>query len=203
MINGIGVLAWGVGGREAESVMFGMPVMLRIPSVIGVRLCGALREGVLATDLALTVTERLRQRGIAGEFVEFFGPGVSTLSAGERSVVANMAPEYGASTGYFPIDEQTIRYLRATGRSEDHVAFVRAYAQHQCLWFDPAAEPRYTDVIEIDIDRIATSLAGPRRPQDRLSPGWRRARERRRGLYPMRPSPSRRSRAAPTPPIRD
>ena len=126
-----------MGGLEAESVMFGMPVMLRIPDVIGVRL-GALQEGVLATDLALTVTERLRQRGVSGEFVEFFGPGVSTLSAGERSVIANMAPEYGASTGYFPIDEQTIRYLRATGRGDDHVAFVRAYAEQQSLWFDPA-----------------------------------------------------------------
>jgi aconitate hydratase len=170
MINGIGVLAWGVGGLEAESVMFGMPVMLRIPDVIGVRLTGALREGALATDLALTVTERLRQQGVSGEFVEFFGPGVSTLSAGERAVVANMAPEYGASTGYFPVDEQTIRYLRATGRSEDHLALVCAYAQRQSLWFDPAAEPRYTDVIEIDMDRIGPSLAGPRRPQDRLSP---------------------------------
>ena len=170
MINGIGVLAWGVGGLEAESVMFGMPVMLRIPDVIGVRLTGALREGVLATDLALTVTERLRQRGVSGEFVEFFGPGVSTLSAGERSVVANMAPEYGASTGYFPVDGQTIRYLRATGRGEDHLALVRAYAERQSLWFDPAASPRYTDILEIDMDRIGTSLAGPRRPQDRLSP---------------------------------
>jgi aconitate hydratase len=170
MINGIGVLAWGVGGLEAESVMFGMPVMLRIPDVIGVRLTGALREGTLATDLALTVTELLRQRGVSGEFVEFFGPGVSTLSAGERAVVANMAPEYGASTGYFPIDEQTIRYLRATGRSEDHLALVRAYAQRQSLWFDPAAEPRYTEVIDIDMDRIGTCLAGPQRPQDRLSP---------------------------------
>ena len=185
MINGIGVLAWGVGGLEAESVMFGMPVMLRIPDVIGVRLTGALQEGVLATDLALTVTERLRQRGVSGEFVEFFGPGVSTLSAGERSVIANMAPEYGASTGYFPIDEQTIRYLRATGRGDDHVAFVRAYAEQQSLWFDPAATPRYTDLVEIDMDRIGTSLAGPRRPQDRLSPDqvvaavapWMKARE--------------------------
>jgi aconitate hydratase len=170
MINGIGVLAWGAGGLEAESVMFGMPVMLRTPDVIGVRLTGALREGVLATDLALTVTERLRRSGISGQFVEFFGPGVSTLSAGERSVVANMAPEYGASTGYFPIDEQTLRYLRATGRSADHVAFVEAFAKRQALWFDPAAEPVYTDVINIDLSRVTTSVAGPRRPQDRITP---------------------------------
>jgi aconitate hydratase len=170
MINGIGVAAWGVGGLEAESVMFGMPVMLRVPDVIGVRLTGALREGVLATDLSLVVTERLRQRGVSGEFVEFFGPGVSTLSAGERAVIANMAPEYGASTGYFPIDDQTIRYLQATGRPRDHIDLVRAYAQRQSLWFNPAAEPRYTDVLEIDLDKVSISLAGPRRPQDRLSP---------------------------------
>jgi aconitate hydratase len=170
MVNGIGVLAWGVGGLEAESVMLGMPVSLRIPEVIGVRLSGALQEGVLATDLALTVTERLRRHGLSGEFVEFFGPGVSTLSAGERSVVANMAPEYGASTGYFPIDEQTLRYLRATGRDERQIALVKAYAQSQRLWFEPTAAPRYSDVVEIDMQLIGMSLAGPRRPQDRLSP---------------------------------
>ena len=170
MINGIGVLAWGVGGLEAESVMFGMPVMLRVPDVIGVRLTGALREGVLATDLALTVTERLRRYGVSGQFVEFFGPGVSALSAGERSVVANMAPEYGASTGYFAIDEQTLRYLRETGRSGDHVAFVEAFAKRQALWFDPAAEPHYTEIIEIDLTRVVTSVAGPRRPQDLITP---------------------------------
>ena len=170
MVNGIGVLAWGVGGLEAESVMFGMPVTLRIPDVIGVRLSGALREGVLATDLALTVTERLRRRGMSGEFVEFYGPGVTSLSAGERCVVANMAPEYGASTGYFPIDQQTLRYLRATGRDEQQVALVQAYAQSQHLWFDLTAEPRYSDIVEIDMGLIRTSLAGPQRPQDRVSP---------------------------------
>lgn len=170
MINGIGVLAWGVGGLEAESVMFGMPVMMRIPDVVGVRLTGALRDGVLATDLALTVTQRLRQRGIAGEFVEFFGPGVSALSAGERAVVANMAPEYGASSGYFPIDGQVLSYLAATGRTPERVALVEAYARAQSLWFEPHAEPRYTDVIDIDLARVETSLAGPRRPQDRVSP---------------------------------
>lgn len=170
MINGIGVLAWGVGGLEAESVMFGMPVMMRIPDVIGVRLTNALRDGVLATDLALTVTQRLRQRGIAGEFVEFFGPGVGTLSAGERAVVANMAPEYGASSGYFPIDGQVLAYLAATGREPEDVALVEAYARAQQLWFEPQAEPRYTDVIEIDLAQIELSLAGPRRPQDRVSP---------------------------------
>ena len=149
--------------------MFGMPVTLRIPDVIGVRLSGALREGVLATDLALTVTEHLRRRGVSGDFVEFYGAGVSTLSAGERSVVANMAPEYGASTGYFPIDEQTLRYLRATGRDEHQIMLVEAYAKSQGLWFDASVEPRYSDIVQIDMSRIGISLAGPQRPQDRVS----------------------------------
>jgi aconitate hydratase len=175
MVNGVGVLAWGVGGLEAEGALFGVPIMLRIPDVIGVRLTGRLREGTLATDLALTVTHRLRQRGVSGEFVEFFGPGVATLSAGERAVVANMAPEYGASTGYFPIDERTVQYLLATGRSAGHAALVRDYAKAQALWFDPEAAPRYTDVLDIDMDRIGTSLAGPRRPQDLLAPSQTRA----------------------------
>jgi aconitate hydratase len=169
MVNGIGVLAWGVGGLEAEGALFGVPIMLRIPDVIGVRLTGRLREGTLVTDLALTVTQRLRQRGVSGEFVEFFGPGVSMLSAGERAVVANMAPEYGASTGYFPIDEHTVQYLLATGRSPARAALVRDYAKAQALWFDRDATPRYTDVLHIDMDRIGTSLAGPRRPQDLLA----------------------------------
>ncbi|WP_455274971.1 aconitate hydratase AcnA [Rhizobium herbae] len=170
MINGIGVLAWGVGGLEAESVMFGMPVMLRIPEVIGVRLTGALRKGVLSTDLALTVTERLRDYGMAGEFVEFFGPGVSALTAGDRAVVANMTPEYGGASGYFPIDEQTIQYLNATGRDETMQDRVRSVAQRQGLWFNPDITPHYTDVIEINLSEVVTSMAGPRRPQDRITP---------------------------------
>jgi len=170
MVNGIGVLGWGVGGVEAESVMFGMPVMLRIPDITGVRLTGALRDGVLSTDLALTVTECLRRHGLSGEFVEFFGPGVSALSAGDRAVVANMAPEFGGSTGYFPIDERTLRYLADTGRPASLLHRVEAVARRQGLWFDPQAVPVYTDVVEIDLGDIATSLAGPRRPQDRLAP---------------------------------
>ncbi len=168
MINGIGVLGWGVGGLEAQSVMFGMPTMLRIPDVIGVRLTGALRPGVLATDLALTVTQRLRSIGVTGEFVEFFGPGVSTLTAGERAVVANMAPEYGATTGYFPVDGNTLDYLRQTGRDVAAIELVRVYLQHAGLWFDPAAEPRYSRSIGIDLDTIGMHAAGPRRPQDLL-----------------------------------
>lgn len=175
MINGIGVLAWGVGGLEAESVMFGMPVMLRVPEVVGVRLTGALPEGTLATDLALLVTARLRRLRLAGKFVEFFGPGVSTLSCGERAVIANMAPEYGASTGFFPIDQRTLDYLLATGRSREQAQFVEGYARRQGLWFDPSCTPRYSETLEIDLGSVQISLAGPRRPQDRLSPHDTRA----------------------------
>ncbi|MCP3389807.1 aconitate hydratase AcnA [Bradyrhizobium sp. CCGB12] len=169
MINGIGVLAWGVGGLEAESVMFGMPVMLRVPDVIGVRLTGSLREGVLATDLALSVTERLRRIDLADRFVEFYGPGVATLSAGDRAVVANMTPEFGANSGYFPIDRQTLDYLAQTGRSPEQIALVEAYARRQHLWFDANANPRYTKTLTIDLDEVELSLAGPRRPQDRIA----------------------------------
>lgn len=166
MINGIGVLGWGVGGLEAQTVMFGMPTLLRIPDVIGVRLTGALAPGVTATDLALTVTQRLRAIEVSGEFVEFFGPGVSSLSAGSRCVVANMAPEYGATTGYFPIDAATLDYLRQTGRTEAHIARVAAYAEHAGIALDPQASPRYTHVIEIALDQVGMHVAGPKRPQD-------------------------------------
>ncbi|WP_134725804.1 aconitate hydratase AcnA [Paracoccus luteus] len=168
MINGIGVLAWGVGGIEAESVMFGMPVMLRVPEVVGVRLTGRLRQGVTATDLALTVTERLRRIDLADRFVEFFGPGVSALSAGDRAVVANMTPEFGANTGFFPVDDAVLDYLRATGRAPGLVARVEAYCRHQGLWFDPAQTPRFAEVVELHLSEVEVSVAGPRRPQDRL-----------------------------------
>ena len=169
MINGLGVLGWGVGGLEAEGVMFGLPLSLRIPDVIGVRLDGRLAPGVTATDLALTVTERLRAADLAGTFVEFFGPGVSTLTVGDRAVAANMAPEYGATTGFFPIDDAVGRYLTATGRSADQVSTVERYARRVGLWFDPNVTPRYTRVVEIDLAAVVTSLAGPRRPQDRIA----------------------------------
>ncbi|NYT58250.1 aconitate hydratase AcnA [Alcaligenaceae bacterium] len=168
MINGIGVLGWGVGGLEAQTVMFGMPVLQRIPDVVGVRLSGALQPGALATDLALLVTQRLREIGISGEFVEFFGPGVSTLSAGERSVVANMAPEYGATTGYFPVDQNTLDYLRQTGRDEHAIRLVHDYMRHTGLWFDPDAQPLYTRVLDINLSEIGMNVSGPRRPQDRM-----------------------------------
>lgn len=171
MINGIGVLGWGVGGLEAESVFFGMPAMIRVPDIVGVRLTGRLRQGVLATDLALTVTERLRRIDLADRFVEFYGEGVSTLSAGDRAVLANMTPEFGANSGFFPIDDQTLRYLRETGRSAEHIHLVEEYAKRQGLWFDPKAAPRYTDMVEIDLDEVEVSLAGPRRPQDRIPAG--------------------------------
>jgi aconitate hydratase len=170
MVNALGVLGWGVGGIEAEGVMFGVPVTLRVPEVIGVRLIGRLPEGSTSTDFALRVTELLREAGCGGEFVEFFGPGVASLTAGERGPAANMAPEYGGSTGYFPIDAHTVDYLRATGRDEAQCALVETYAQATGLWFDPTNEPRYTSVLEIDLSALRPSLAGPRRPQDRLEP---------------------------------
>lgn len=169
MINGIGVLAWGVGGLEAESVFFGMPVALRVPEVVGVRLTGKMRDGVLATDLALVVTHMLRQIDLQDKFVEFFGPGVSNLTAGDRAVVANMTPEFGANSGYFPIDRQSIDYLVNTGRNPDHASFVEAYAKRVGIWFDPDANPRYTTVHELDLATVEPSLAGPRRPQDRIA----------------------------------
>ncbi|PRY04417.1 aconitate hydratase AcnA [Paraburkholderia sp. BL25I1N1] len=168
MVNGIGVLGWGVGGLEAQTVMFGMPVMQRVPDVIGVRLTGALRPGSLATDVALTVTHRLRNMGVSGEFVEFFGPGVSTLSAGDRAVIANMAPEYGASTGFFPVDDNTLEYLRATKRREEAIDLVETFCKRIGVWFDPEAEPMYTRTLEIDLAAIGMHVAGPRRPQDLL-----------------------------------
>jgi aconitate hydratase len=171
MVNGIGVLGWGVGGLEAQTVMFGMPVALRIPDVIGVHLSNRLGPGVLATDLAITVTQKLRELGVAGEFVEYFGPGVAMLSAGERSVVANMAPEYGASTGYFPVDARTLEYLRATGRDEASIRLVEEYTRRAGLWFDPLSTPRYTRVVSIDLAAIGMNVAGPKRPQD-LLPFW-------------------------------
>ncbi|MDO5639040.1 MAG: aconitate hydratase AcnA [Neisseria sp.] len=168
MINGIGVLGWGVGGLEAQTVMFGMPTVLRIPDVIGVRLTGALPPGVTATDLALTVTKRLRDLGVSGEFVEFFGEGVATLSAAQRCVIANMAPEYGATTGFFPIDGATLAYLRSTGRDDAHIGLVEQYARRAGLWFDPQAQPRFTQSITIDLSAVGLQVAGPRRPQDLL-----------------------------------
>ncbi|MGQ0502877.1 MAG: aconitate hydratase AcnA [Panacagrimonas sp.] len=169
MVNGIGVLGWGVGGIEAEAAMLGQPSSMLIPDVIGVRVTGKLAEGATATDLVLTVTEILRKRGVVEKFVEFFGPGLANLAASDRNTIANMGPEYGATCGIFPIDEETLNYLRLTGRSEQQVAVVKAYAQAQGMWWTPEApEAEYTDVIHLDLATIKPSLAGPKRPQDRV-----------------------------------
>ncbi|ROR32864.1 aconitate hydratase AcnA [Inmirania thermothiophila] len=172
MINGLGVLGWGVGGIEAEAAMLGQPVTMRIPEVVGVRLEGVLPEGATATDLVLTVTERLRAHGVVGKFVEFFGPGLAHLPLPDRATLANMAPEYGATCGLFPIDAETVRYLELTGRDPARIALVEAYARAQGMWRgDDGPEADYTEVVEIDLGAIEPSVAGPRRPQDRVPLG--------------------------------
>ncbi len=169
MVNGLGVLGWGVGGIEAEAAMLGQPVSMLIPEVVGFKLTGALREGVTATDLVLTATQMLRARGVVGRFVEYFGPGLSTLSLADRATLANMAPEYGATCGFFGIDDKTLDYLRLTGREEEQIALVEAYARAQGLWLDPTApDPIFTDMIELDMATVVPSLAGPKRPQDKV-----------------------------------
>ncbi len=169
MINGLSVLGWGVGGIEAEAAMLSQPVSMLIPEVVGFKLTGSLKEGLTATDLVLTVVEKLREKGVVGKFVEFFGEGLDHLDLANRATIANMAPEYGATCGFFPIDEETIRYLTFTGRNEHQVKLVEAYAKAQGLWRNPAIEPVYTDILEIDLGDIEPSLAGPKRPQDRIN----------------------------------
>jgi aconitate hydratase len=169
MVNGLGVLGWGVGGIEAEAAMLGQPMPLLLPQVIGVRLCGQLGAGVTATDLVLTVTEVLRKLGVVGKLVEFFGPGVPTLPLADRATIANMAPEYGATCGLFPIDRETLTYLRLTGRAEDTVRLVEAYCREQGMFAEPGQpEASYTKVVDLDMSHVEASLAGPRRPQDRV-----------------------------------
>jgi aconitate hydratase len=169
MVNGLGVLGWGVGGIEAEAVMLGQPYYMTVPEVVGVRLEGELREGVTATDLVLHVTELLRRKNVVGKFVEFFGPGLENLSVPDRATIANMAPEYGATVGYFPIDRHTLEYLRFTGRSPERVALVEAYAKAQGLFLeDYEWRGRYTEVVVLDLGDVETSLAGPANPEDRL-----------------------------------
>jgi aconitate hydratase len=172
MVNGLGVLGWGVGGIEAEAAMLGQPVSMLIPEVVGFRLSGELREGITATDLVLTVTQMLRAKGVVGRFVEFFGPGLDALSLADRATIANMAPEYGATCGFFPIDERTIDYLKLTGRDDARIELVRAYAQAQGMWRDAASpEPLFTDTLELDMTSVEPSLAGPKRPQDKVRLG--------------------------------
>jgi aconitate hydratase len=169
MINGLGVLGWGVGGIEAEAAMLGQPVSMLIPQVVGFRLTGRLAEGATATDLVLTVTQMLRKKGVVGKFVEFYGPGVAALTLADRATIGNMAPEYGATVGIFPVDQETLRYLEFTGRPADQVRLVEAYMKEQGLFHGPdAPEPVYSDTLELNLATVEPSLAGPRRPQDRV-----------------------------------
>ncbi len=169
MVNGLSVLGWGVGGIEAEAAMLGQAVTMLIPEVIGFRLTGKTKEGVTATDVVLTVTQMLRKKGVVDKFVEFYGPGLKDLTLADRATIANMAPEYGATCGFFPVDEKTIEYLRFTGRDEDRVQLVEAYAKEQGLWRNDSVDPIFTDTLELDLSTVEPSLAGPKRPQDRVA----------------------------------
>jgi aconitate hydratase len=168
MVNGLGVLGWGVGGIEAEAAMLGEPLSMLVPQVVGFELTGRLREGTTATDLVLTAVELLRKTGVVGKLVEYFGEGISSLSVADRATLGNMSPEYGATCGFFPVDELTLDYLRLTGRSEEHVALVEAYCRENLLWHEPGEHPEYSQVVELDLGDVEPSLAGPRRPQDRV-----------------------------------
>jgi aconitate hydratase len=168
MINGLGVLGWGVGGIEAEAAMLGQPVSMLIPRVVGFKLSGELPTGATATDLVLTVTELLRRHGVVGKFVEFYGPGVGNVALADRATIGNMSPEYGSTCAIFPIDDETLAYLRLTGRSQEQVALTEAYAKAQGMWHDPQAEPRFSETLELDLSTVEPSLAGPKRPQDRV-----------------------------------
>lgn len=170
MINGLGILGWGVGGIEAEAAMLGQPVSMLIPEVIGFKLIGQLREGITATDLVLTVTQILRKKGVVGKFVEYFGPGLAQLPVADRATIANMAPEYGATCGFFPVDDETLRYLTLTGRDEHSIKLVEAYSKAQGFWYDSSLpDPIFTDVITLDLTTVEPSLAGPKRPQDKVN----------------------------------
>ncbi|MTA32191.1 MAG: aconitate hydratase AcnA, partial [Actinobacteria bacterium] len=169
MVNGLGVLGWGVGGIEAEAALLGQPVSMLIPRVVGFKLSGALPVGTTATDMALTITEILRKHGVVGKFVEFYGPGVVSVPMANRTTIGNMSPEYGSTCAIFPIDEETLRYLRLTGRSEDQVALVEQYAKAQGMWHDPSVTPRFSEHIELDLSTVVPSISGPKRPQDRIS----------------------------------
>lgn len=168
MVNGLGVLGWGVGGIEAEAAMLGQPVSMLIPRVVGFKLTGELPAGTTATDLVLTITEMLRKHGVVGKFVEFYGEGVAATSLANRATIGNMSPEFGSTAAIFPIDDETLKYLRLTGRDEQQVALVEAYAKEQGLWLDPAAEPDFSERLELDLSTVVPSIAGPKRPQDRI-----------------------------------
>ena len=177
MINGLGVLGWGVGGIEAEAAMLGQPVSMLLPEVIGFRLTGGLKEGVTATDLVLTVTQMLRKKGVVGKFVEFFGPGLSNMTLADRATIGNMAPEYGATCGFFPVDSETVRYLTMSGRAEPRIALVEAYSKAQGMWRDrTSADPVFTDTLELDLGDVVPSMAGPKRPEGRVAAAGHRRR---------------------------
>ena len=169
MVNGLGVVGWGVGGIEAEAAMLGQPVSMLIPRVVGFKLSGELPEGATATDLVLTITEMLREHGVVGKFVEFYGPGVAAVPLANRATIGNMSPEYGSTIAVFPVDDETLKYLRFTGRSDEQVALVEAYAKEQGLWHDADKEPRFSEYIELDLGTVVPSIAGPKRPQDRIA----------------------------------
>ena len=170
MINGLGVLGWGVGGIEAEAAMLGQPMSMLIPRVVGFKLSGALPEGATATDLVLTVTQMLREHGVVGKFVEFYGPGIPNLPLADRATIGNMSPEFGSTCAIFPIDAETLRYLEFSGRSKERIELVEAYAREQGLWHDAdSEEPTYSETLELDLGDVVPSLAGPKRPQDRVS----------------------------------
>src|ERR1700733_13281628 len=168
MINGLGVVGWGVGGIEAGGCMLGQPIYMVTPQVVGFKLHGKLPEGSTATDLVLTVTQILRSHGVVEKFVEFYGDGLSSMSVADRATIANMAPEYGATIGFFPVDEQTLNYLRLTGRDENHIDLVERYSKEQGLWRQKKSEPKFSEVLELDLATVMPSVAGPRRPQDRV-----------------------------------
>ncbi len=180
MVNGLGVLGWGVGGIEAEAAMLGQPVSMLIPRVVGFKLTGEIPAGATATDVVLTITEMLRRHGVVGKFVEFYGEGVGAVPLANRATIGNMSPEFGSTAAIFPIDEETVRYLRLTGRSDEHIALVEAYTKEQGLWHDPAREPVYSETLELDLGTVVPSIAGPKRPQDRIAltdakPAFRKA----------------------------
>src|SRR5690625_2858272 len=168
MVNGLGVVGWGVGGIEAEAAMLGQPISMLIPDVVGFKLSGELPEGTTATDLVLTVTDLLRQHGVVGRFVEFYGPGVANVPLENRATIGNMSPEYGSTVTMFPVADETLRYLKFTGRSDEAVDLVEAYTKEQGLWHEPDHEPVFTTTLELDLGTVEPSIAGPARPQDRV-----------------------------------
>jgi len=170
MINGLGILGWGVGGIEAEAAMLGQPITMLIPNVIGFKLTGKLKEGTTATDLVLTVTQMLREKGVVGKFVEFFGDGLASMPLADRATLGNMAPEFGSTCGIFPIDDETIRYLELSGRDKEQCALIEAYAREQGMWrHDGEPDALYSDTLELDMGDVVPSIAGPKRPQDRIA----------------------------------